>query len=531
MNDPNAKSRYPGEPRVSIDLDDIERRLRESLEPVAVPAPAAAPSPAPAPSASSADPLAELARLVGSANDPFSKVFAPSSGLQAPPPAMPRVTPLEPPPILPQEAAYEPASFAPPPASTYAQPQYAPTSHEQPAYEQPAYAQPAYAQAQTEPAYDPSAYQQPAYGAQSQDQTAYDPQAPWMAQDRGTYDPYGDYAEEAPRRTGRAKLLIGAAIVVAAGGLAGAFALRGSGTMGDAPTILANSGPVKVQPAQPAEDNSKPNISVLDRGANAPKDSKVVQSEEQPVDLGTAARTGAQRPARAGEPGAPVTLAPPPPPPVANSLFAEPKKVKAVAVRPDGTIVDPNAPAATATTPAAPAKPASPTLATPATPAPAAAAKPNDMAALVASTTNAAAEPPKAAVRASDTKPAASAAPVPPPRPAGGAPMNIAPNAPAPAAPAAPAASAPVQTATATAGTYAVQLVGTTSADEAKAALERVNTRFRSDLGSYRPTIVKAEDGGRTVYRVRVINLSSDDANKLCAKLKASGGTCFVARS
>jgi cell division septation protein DedD len=50
-------------------------------------------------------------------------------------------------------------------------------------------------------------------------------------------------------------------------------------------------------------------------------------------------------------------------------------------------------------------------------------------------------------------------------------------------------------------------------------------------LGSYRPTIVKAEDAGRTVYRVRVINLSSDDANKLCAKLKASGGTCFVARS
>jgi cell division septation protein DedD len=95
----------------------------------------------------------------------------------------------------------------------------------------------------------------------------------------------------------------------------------------------------------------------------------------------------------------------------------------------------------------------------------------------------------------------------------------------------APAASAPAPVATETAGTYSVQLVGTTSSDEAKAALERVNTRFRSDLGAYRPTIVKAEDGGRTVYRVRVINLSSDDANKLCAKLKASGGTCFVARS
>ena len=104
--------------------------------------------------------------------------------------------------------------------------------------------------------------------------------------------------------------------------------------------------------------------------------------------------------------------------------------------------------------------------------------------------------------------------------------MNLAPPVAAPAP-----AAASVQTATATAGTYAVQLVGTTSADEAKAALERVNTRFRSDLGSYRPTIVKAEDAGRTVYRVRVINLSSDDANKLCAKLKSAGGTCFVARS
>ncbi|MEN9708440.1 MAG: hypothetical protein RIQ68_848 [Pseudomonadota bacterium] len=497
MSDPTFRSRSNGEPRVSIDLEDIERRLRESLDPVAVPPP---PAPAAAPASSAADPLAELARLVGSANaDPFSKVFAQPAGIQSPPPVMPRAMPFEPPPVMPTSSSYDPAPFA-----------------AQPAYGQPAYAQPAYEPAQPEPAYEQGAYQhQPAYGEPAQDQA----QAPWMAQERGAYDQYGDYAEEPPRRTGRAKLLIGAAIVVAAGGLAAAYALRGSGTMGDAPTIMANSGPVKVQPAKPVEDNSKPTISVLDRGANAPKDSKVVQSEEQPVDLGTAARTGAQRPQRAGEPGAPVTLAPPPPPPVANSLFAEPKKVKAVAVRPDGSIIDPNAPAA----PAAPAA-AAPAPAKPAA-APAASSKPNDMAALVASTTNAPAEPPKAAVRATDAKPAAAPAPapVPAPRPAASAPMNLAPPVAAPAA--------PVQTATAAAGTYAVQLVGTTSADEAKAALDRVNARFRSDLGSYRPTIVKAEDGGRTVYRVRVINLSSDDANKLCAKLKSAGGTCFVARS
>ena len=304
MSDPNFRSRSTGEPRVSIDLEDIERRLRESLEPVPVPPPAPAPS--------SADPLAELARLVGSANaDPFSKVFAQPAGIQAPPPEMPRAMPFEPPPVMPATSSYDPAPYAPPPS-----------------YVQPAYAQPAYEPSQPEPAYDPSAYhQQATYADPAQDQA----QAPWMAQERGTYDQYGDYAEEPPRRTGRAKLLIGAAIVVAAGGIASALVLRGSGTMGDAPTIMANSGPVKVQPAKPVEDSSKPTISVLDRGANAPRDSKVVQSEEQPVDLGTAARTGAQRPQRAGEPGAPVTLAPPPPPPVANSLFAEPKKVKAVA--------------------------------------------------------------------------------------------------------------------------------------------------------------------------------------------------------
>ena len=501
MSDPNFRSRSTGEPRVSIDLEDIERRLRESLEPVAVPPPA----PAATPAASSADPLAELARLVGSANaDPFSKVFAQPAGFQSPPPAMPRAMPFEPPPVMPTSSSYDPAPFAAPPA-----------------YAQPAYGQPAYEPAQSEPLYDQTAYQQqPAYADQGQDHAHDQAHAPWRAQEQGAYDQYADYAQEPLRRTGRAKLLIGAAIVVAAGGLAAAYALRGSGSMGDAPTIMANSGPVKVQPAKPVEDSSKPTISVLDRGANAPKDSKVVQSAEQPVDLGTAARTGAQRPQRAGEPGAPVTLAPPPPPPVANSLFAEPKKVKAVAVRPDGSIIDPNAPAAPAAATPAPAKPAAA--------APAAPSKPNDMASLVASTTNAAAEPPKAAARATDVKPAP--APVPAPRPAGAQPMNLAPPVAAPAAPA-PAAAAPVQTASATAGTYAVQLVGTTSADEAKAALDRVNTRFRADLGNYRPTIVKAEDAGRTVYRVRVINLSSDDANKLCAKLKSAGGTCFVARS
>ncbi|MBX9741531.1 MAG: SPOR domain-containing protein, partial [Beijerinckiaceae bacterium] len=37
--------------------------------------------------------------------------------------------------------------------------------------------------------------------------------------------------------------------------------------------------------------------------------------------------------------------------------------------------------------------------------------------------------------------------------------------------------------------------------------------------------------GSKSVYRVRVTGLSSEEANSLCAKLKASGGSCFVARN
>ena len=499
MNDP-IKSRPAGEPRLSIDLDDIERRLRESLEPVPVPPPAFETAPA-KPAALSHDPLAELARLVGGAQDPFSKVFAPAPGLSAPPRAARQMPPLDPPPVS-MQPAYA-ASYAP-------QTSYAPVVEAVPAY---------------------GDYQQPAYGAAHDHQQASMPheQADWSSEPQAYADhqAYADQYEDVdqtPRRQGRAKLLIAAAVVIAVGGLAAALTLRGGSSFGEAPTIMASSGPVKVQPAQPVEDTSKPNISVLERGANTQRDSKVVQSEEQPVDLGTAARSAGQRPVRTGEAGAPVTLAPPPPPPVANSLFAEPKKVKAVAVRPDGTIIDPNAPAAPVAATKVADKPAAPVNA-PAAPA----AKPNDLAALVAAST-ASAEPPKAAARATDAKPAPAApsVPVPPQRMATGAPMDIvaAPPAPAPAAPA-----AQIATANATSGTYAVQLVGTTSSDEAKAALDRVNTKFRTELGSYRPTVVKAEDAGRTVYRVRVINLSNDDATRLCTKLKASGGTCFVARS
>ena len=41
----------------------------------------------------------------------------------------------------------------------------------------------------------------------------------------------------------------------------------------------------------------------------------------------------------------------------------------------------------------------------------------------------------------------------------------------------------------------------------------------------------KADVKGETIYRVRANGLSKADAAALCAKLKASGGDCFIAKN
>ena len=42
---------------------------------------------------------------------------------------------------------------------------------------------------------------------------------------------------------------------------------------------------------------------------------------------------------------------------------------------------------------------------------------------------------------------------------------------------------------------------------------------------------VKAEVGDKSIYRVRVSSLSREEAVSLCEKVKAEGGTCFVAKN
>lgn len=460
MSEPVARPRYYGEPGNAFDVDEIERRMRLTIDP---------------PKPSEADPLAELARLVGQTNDDaFSRIFEGRNGPTAPPPARGAASRLmEPPPVAePARDNLYAAAFDPYPE---------PRREENYAYDDRGYAQEPVQQGQ-----------EPVQGDQDY---AYQQGGDWQGYAQDGYYEDQQY-EEQLRRRGRARLLIGVAFLVVAGGATAAFMMRGpSGDGKDAPPIMAIAGPTKVAPAEPSPDGVKPSISILERGGNSgSQQSRLVQNEEQPVDVSATARVSGARPARPAESGGAVTLAPPAPPPVPNSLFAEPKRVKSVAVRPDGSIVEQPAP-----------QPPAQRAEAPVIPMPGTASRPTDMASLVASTTPGSAQK----VPARTVEP-----PKPPTRPASVA------SAPTPPA-AIPAGAA---------GAFSVQLTSTTSVDEAKDAVDRLTRRFSSELGFYRPSVVKAEVSNKTVYRVRVKSLSSDDANTLCAKLKAGGGSCFVAR-
>jgi hypothetical protein len=95
-------------------------------------------------------------------------------------------------------------------------------------------------------------------------------------------------------------------------------------------------------------------------------------------------------------------------------------------------------------------------------------------------------------------------------------------------------ADAPTKTAAAAAGgtgDYAVQLAAPGSEAEAQSVSSRLKAKFAAELGGADPVIRKADlEGGRTVYRIRVVGLAKSDAVSLCEKLKANGGACFIAR-
>ena len=67
-------------------------------------------------------------------------------------------------------------------------------------------------------------------------------------------------------------------------------------------------------------------------------------------------------------------------------------------------------------------------------------------------------------------------------------------------------------------------------AGDARAQFDRLQQRFPIELSGFSPIIQQAESNGRTIYRIRVGPLSKQDADALCARLKAGNGECFRAK-
>lgn len=325
---------------------------------------------------------------------------------------------------------------------------------------------------------------------------------------------------EPPKKgQGKGMMILLGLIVVMAGGFGLAAYLRNEGARvpsGAPPVISADKNPVKVVPANPG-GTEVPNQGAAIYQPSKPedaKDAKVISTDEKPVDISAAPRP----------PGSP--------------LIGEPKKIRTVTVRPDGTLVEENIVAAGSPVPNSAAVPrAAPSMVTVmpppaappvAVPPPATAQPANPPAAQVTAGASAvrvmppmrpqAAEPvstpPVAAPTARATAPTPSATPAATPAPA---------PAPAPAT-ADTADRAPT-------GDYGVQFSAPATEAEARNAIVALKRSYASILDGVPIASQKAENNGRTIFRVRAVGLNREEAISICEKIKSSGGQCFVARN
>jgi SPOR domain len=371
--------------------------------------------------------------------------------------------------------------------------------------------------------------------------------------------PAPDYVRElnppAPvpdRRPANWTLRVAALAVVGIGMIGAVLALKGGvpGLPKPPPFIAAAQGPTKVQP--PSEETV---AATNDAGTNLLKDStqaghvKVVASEEQPVDLnaqGSASAAPANPSASNTSPVTGVTDAPVvvattvAPPPVAQQ-FPDPKPVRTVSLRPDGTPIPASTLAASDAGGAAPVSEApKPPAKTPAKPAPDAAvgtAQPSTPKLELPTKLSGKSSARVVVAKTDTTAPGAAGdaanQPVPPGAPAKTEKLAKAAKTQQAAAEAAspPTAAAAVDaTAATTSGGWAVQLAAPKSEAEAKSTAARLSAKYGSALNGSPIGVHKAVVNGETIYRLRVGGLTKADAAALCARLKGDGGDCFIAK-
>lgn len=478
-------------PRFAVDLNEIERQLAQAGSPQGQPA-----------AATRSDPLAELARIVGQ-EDPFQAILANDGA------ARPR---QQPPGADDLFAARDTMT----PAPRQAQPQGRRNGFEVSDFDLGGYPQPqaprgsgqAYAYRQAA-----SAQQQAAYGgasyAEGYDDEGVDSYGAGYAQpERLDYPPV-----QKPRsRKGLVTVGIIAGAIVIGGGAAYVLTGRPGGAGGAPILVQAATDPVKVHPQNPGGvEIPNQNKQIYERAQNT--DTKVVNREEQPVDVKQAVRmngagtvadaTGATVPGGAAQARNP-----------ANGLnLGEPRKVRTVTIRPDGSVVGAPEEANARPSPV-------PTMTMPAAAAPAA-------------------QPAPVQVAAAQPKPAAAtpapAAPAPKPAPAATTPAAATPAAaPEPQKVASvqpvPVAASTSAVDTSTSGGYAVQLGLANSEDAAASAFTSYQRKY-PDLEGLSSIIRKAEVNGNTIYRVRVGPMTREEASSLCSKLQGQGGQCFVAKN
>jgi hypothetical protein len=477
-------------PRFAVDLNDIERQLAQAGVSQGQPS-----------AATRNDPLAELARIVGQ-DDPFQAMLANNDA------GRPR-----------QQSSSIDDLFAVRDTMT---PSARPVQAQarQPDFDQSDFELDQYSQPQAASNAQAYAYQQPAQGAQagSYDNQAY---ADDYYDDNGKgYDDQGygqperlNYPPVEKTRSRKGLLAMGAVVgaIVIGGGGAYLFSGTSVGAGGEPPLVMANAEPVKVEPQNPGGvEIPNQNKQIYERAQQS--ETKVVNREEQPVDVAQAVRnngggTVADATGATGH-GAPRQNA--------NSLnLGEPRKVRTVTIRPDGTVAGAahEAPAARSNAPAP-----IPTLALP------------EAAQASAPQMNTAQPRPAAATPAAAT-PAAAPRPTPVAATPTAAPATPAPQRVASAQPVAiaPAQATPEATTTATGG-FSVQLGLANSEGAAETAFSSYQRKY-SDLEGMPSLIRKAEVNGNTIYRVRVGPMSREEASSLCSKLQGQGGQCFVAKN
>lgn len=523
----------PARNRFALDLEDLERQLRGAGQ---------APRPG-----QQADPLAELTRIVGQ-DDPLKDIFA--ERRQPPRPAMRQEPSFE---VVPQQPAPAVPEMSQPPAEMRgaldefeallrrteprrAEPP-APVPVQQPVHRQEfepdfdlpepvPYARPAPIQGAAQPRdldeaaqyrQAPAAYAPPEEPAYDYGHAQQAMQAPEYGED--------DMPDLEPRRSRKGLWVAAAVIAVGLVGVGAAFTLRGGSASkdGQPPVIAADSSPVKVAPANPGgAEIPNQNKQIYERSPDAPQaQSKVVNNEEQPVDVQQAARSMPPRvvapgpiagigTALAAAPSAPErSIAPPEPgltpmPPVPG--LGEPRKVRTVSIRPDGT---------PAQAPVAIDQP----IATGSAPSRSIGGQATNPGSAQPRPAQAPAAAPKVEARA--TTPPAATTPA--------APTRLASAAPAPAAaPPAPATAA-VRAGT---GDFVVQLGAPGSEAEARATFAALQRKYPQQLGGQAPIVRKTElAGGKTVFRLRVGPYSREDATSMCTALQAAGGQCFIAKN